>query len=122
MGMQTKATHYRWADVEQDHPIERIARQRIVGERVMLSRFELQRGCHVATHRHENEQIACVLSGKLRFGIGPDDSAERYELTLGAGEVLHFPSNVPHSADALEDSVVLDIFSPPASATGVDRR
>ena len=88
--------------------------------RVALWPCGLRRGCSVATHHHENEQIAYVVSGKIRFVIGPEDSAESREITVEGGEVMHLPSNVPHSAVALEDSLVLDLFSPPGEM-GVDR-
>ena len=114
------ATSYRWQDLTQDNPLEKLARRRIIGEHAMLSEINLDKGCHVPTHAHENEQFACVVSGRMRFGIGPEGSPERHDLELGPGEVLHLPPNVPHSADALEDSVILDVFSPPSATTGVD--
>jgi quercetin dioxygenase-like cupin family protein len=74
----------------------------------------------VGTHQHANEQFACVLSGRVRFGLGAEHTAARREVTLTAGEVLHVPPNVPHSAEALEESIILDLFSPPSEKTGVD--
>ncbi len=97
-----------------------IARRRIIGQNIMISEVHLSRGFVVPTHQHENEQFAVVLSGRIRFGIGPDGSPDRYETTLVGGEVIHLPGNVPHSAEALEDTVVLDLFSPPSAETGVD--
>ena len=87
----------------------------------MLAEVRLREGCRVPTHAHENEQFACVLSGRLRFGIGAEGSDARYETILTAGQVMHLPSYVPHSAEALEESLVLDIFSPSSERTGVDR-
>jgi len=116
------AYHYKWHELPIDAPLERLERHRIVGNRMMLARVALQRGCHVPTHAHESEQLACVLSGRMRFGLGAEGSPERREVVVQGGEVLHLPSNVPHSADALEDSVVLDVFSPVVDATGIDRK
>jgi len=96
-----------------------LERRRIIGAQAMLSRVTLRRGCIVPMHAHENEQFACVISGVMRFGIV--DGGEERELTLRAGEVLHLPANVPHSAQALEDCVILDVFSPPSERTGIDR-
>lgn len=87
----------------------------------MISEIRLEAGCSVPTHTHENEQMALVVSGKMRFGIGAEDAPERRTVELGAGEVLHLPPNVPHSADAVESSVVIDVFSPIAEKTGIDR-
>jgi quercetin dioxygenase-like cupin family protein len=72
-------------------------------------------------HTHENEQFAVVLRGRLRFGLpGRDGSAPR-EIVVSAGEMLHLPAGVPHSAFAIEETLVLDIFSPPSEKTGIDR-
>ena len=65
----TRAIHYRWSDVAMDHPMEKLDRQKIVAERTMLSRVFLHQGCFVPAHEHENEQIALVVSGRVRFGI-----------------------------------------------------
>lgn len=116
-----QAVEYRWDDLATDSPMALLERRRIIGEQAMLSRVLLRKGCSVPTHHHPNEQFACVLSGRIRFGLGAVGSPERRDVTLTAGEVIHFPSNVPHSADALEDTVVLDIFSPPSETTGIDR-
>ena len=115
------ATTYRWADLPQDHPMDLLARRRIIGERVMISEVRLQKGCFVPRHDHVNEQIAYVVSGKLRFGIGTAGSPEAREVVVEGGEVLHLPPHLPHSAEAIEDSVVLDIFSPTSEKTGIDR-
>jgi quercetin dioxygenase-like cupin family protein len=118
--MQT-ANHYRWTDVPQDHPIAKLDRRLIRGKNAMIAQIVLHAGCYVPRHSHENEQFACVLSGELRFSIGEEDSADGYEVIVRGGEVLHLPSNVPHAAEALRDTEVLDIFSPPADRMGVDQ-
>lgn len=115
------ATHYRWDDLAPDFPMAQLSRRRIIGHNTMLSQVHLERGCYVPTHSHENEQIAVIVSGTLKFGIGADGSAQRREVVVRAGEVLHLPSNVPHSAEALEDTLVIDVFSPPSEKTGIDR-
>lgn len=114
-----KATLYRWDDVAQDNPIALLDRKRIEGEKIMLAKVTLHEGCHVATHTHENEQFACVISGKVRFRIGVDSSPDSYEVVLGGGDILHLPSNLPHGVDALEETHILDLLSPPG-AMGVD--
>ena len=86
---------------------------------MMLAHLYLKKGCVVPRHSHENEQITYILEGGLRFWIGADESKV---LDVMAGEVLHIPSNVQHKAEALEDTVVLDIFSPPSAGTGIDRK
>jgi quercetin dioxygenase-like cupin family protein len=77
---------------------------------MMLAHVYLEKGCVVPKHSHHNEQITYILEGALRFHVG-EDGAE--EIIVRAGEVLHIPSNVPHTAEALEDTLDVDIFSPP---------
>lgn len=95
----------------QDLPMESINplldRQLVTGERAMLARIILRAGCVVPLHSHDNEQITYVLEGALKFLI------QDREIVVRAGEVLVIPSHMPHSAEALEDTVDLDIFCPP---------
>jgi quercetin dioxygenase-like cupin family protein len=105
----TQATHFRWNDMtgEQLNPL--LERRYITGQHLTLAQFHLAKGCLVPKHIHESEQFAHVVKGCLRFRLG-DDGAE--VIDVRGGEVLVLPSNVPHSAEALEDSVVCDAFSP----------
>ena len=80
----------------------------------------MKRGCSVPIHAHENEQISCIVSGKLRFHIQDGSDGAARILEVGAGEVLVLPSLVPHGAEAIEDTVALDLFSPPSQTTGID--
>jgi quercetin dioxygenase-like cupin family protein len=91
--------------IEQVNPL--LDRQIVSGERSMLARIILRKGCIVPQHSHENEQISYILEGALKFLI------EGREIVVSAGEVLVIPSHVPHSAEALEDTVDLDLFCPP---------
>lgn len=91
----------------------------VKGEQMLVARVRLQPGCRVALHNHVSEQIACVLSGRVRWGIGEPGSTERSEFEMAGGEVLHLPSNVLHEVEALEETEILDILAPPG-AMGVD--
>jgi quercetin dioxygenase-like cupin family protein len=99
-----------------------LERRRIMGRQAMVSHITLRKGCLVPTHAHENEQISCILSGRLRFGLGAEGAKDQRVETLGPGQSILLPSMTPHSAEALEDTIVLDIFSPPSATTGIDRR
>jgi quercetin dioxygenase-like cupin family protein len=99
-----------------------LERRRVSGEQAMLCEIRLRAGCVVPSHSHPNEQFAYVISGNMKFGLGIEGSSEYREVTLRPGEVLHLPSNLHHSATAVVDSVVLDVFSPPSAATGIDIR
>ena len=116
------AVHYRWDELPEDAPIELLTRRRVIGEQVAVARVLLRKGCLVKTHAHENEQFSVVLSGRARFGVGAEGSSQRQDVLVSAGEMLHLPGNVPHSALALEDTLILDIFSPPSHQTGIDRQ
>lgn len=111
-----------WSDLPVDRPMDLLERRRIIGDKAMLSQVFLKKGCRVPSHAHDNEQFACILSGRLKFGIGPEGSKEWREVIVSAGEVMTLPANVPHSAEAMEDTLVLDVFSPPSQTTGIDRR
>jgi quercetin dioxygenase-like cupin family protein len=107
---QGKATWHRWDEMPIENVVEGIDRRLITGERMMLAHVYLKKGAIVPQHSHENEQITYILSGVLRFWLG-EDGAE--VIDVRAGEVLHIPSNLPHKAEALEETLDVDIFSPP---------
>jgi len=107
---QRSVTQYRWKEIPEEPLSDLLSRKLITGDRMMLAHVYLQKGCIVPKHSHENEQITYILEGALRFWIG-EDGAE--EIVVRVGEVLHIPSHVPHKAEALADTLDVDIFSPP---------
>jgi quercetin dioxygenase-like cupin family protein len=84
-----------------------LQRQFVVGQEIMLARVLLKKGCIVPQHSHHNEQLTYILDGALKFWIGGQ------EIVVHAGEVLCIPAHMPHKAEALEDTVDLDVFNPP---------
>jgi quercetin dioxygenase-like cupin family protein len=109
--MSDRLLHLAWNAIppEQLNPL--LSRQFVTGTQAMLSRIQLAKGCIVPHHSHPNEQIVFILSGALRFSVGEPGTYEVY--TVRGGEVLVIPGNVPHMAEALEDTDNLDIFAPP---------
>ena len=99
-----------WEEMEREFVVEGIERRLVTGERMMLAHVYLKRGAVVPLHAHENEQLTYILEGGLRFWIGEDESQV---IDVMAGEVLHIPSFVQHKAEALEDTLDVDVFSPP---------
>jgi unsaturated pyranuronate lyase len=104
------AVFHRWEDIPREKLNDLLERRLVTGERIMLAHVYLKKGCVVPKHAHENEQMTYILEGALRFWLGEDGSRE---LVVRSGEVLFIPSNLPHKAEALEDTVDLDVFSPP---------
>ncbi len=103
-------THYRWDDMPVETVKPLLGRRLITGDRMMLAHVYLKKGCIVPLHHHDNEQLTYVLEGALKFWIGSEDGEE---IVVQAGEVLVIPSHVPHKAEALEDTLDVDIFCPP---------
>lgn len=110
MGESTGAKVVRWDDVPREQLNESLARKVISGERIMLAHVYLDKGSVVPMHQHENEQLTYILEGELKFWIGSEGSEPVF---VKAGEVLMIPPNVPHKAEAIEDTLDVDIFSPP---------
>jgi quercetin dioxygenase-like cupin family protein len=105
-----KVTWYRWNDMPKERVSATLDRRLITCDRMMLAHVYLKKGCIVPRHQHENEQITYILEGALHFWIGEDESEQ---IIVRAGEVLTIPSNVWHKAEALEDTLDIDLFNPP---------
>jgi quercetin dioxygenase-like cupin family protein len=99
--------HIPWKSVEIETLNPLLQRHFIVGQNIMLARVLLKKGCIVPEHSHHNEQLTYILDGALKFWI------DGKEIVVRAGEVLTIPPHMPHKAEALEDTVDLDVFNPP---------
>jgi len=110
MAAKREVSFYRWDSMKKERVSDMLERRLITGDRMILAHVYLKKGCIVPKHSHENEQLTYILEGALKFKIG-DDGAE--EIVVSAGEVLLIPSNVPHMAEALEETLDVDVFSPP---------
>jgi len=96
-----------WDRIPAEHPQDGIARQMVVGDRLMICRLTIAPHTVTAVHTHPHEQMTLVERGRVKFFI------EGQEHIAVAGDVLHFPSNIRHGATMLEEEVVLvDIFTP----------
>jgi quercetin dioxygenase-like cupin family protein len=98
--------HYTWDEMEKEAMSDVITRRIISGDKAMVAQVFLAKGAVVPEHHHESEQITYIMEGALKFEL------EGREVVVGKGQVLRIPSNVPHRAVALEDTLDLDIFSP----------
>jgi quercetin dioxygenase-like cupin family protein len=102
--------HYRWDDLPAEPLKGGLTRKLITSERMMIAHVHFKKGDDVPRHSHENEQLTYILEGALHFWFGADGSQE---LTVRSGEVVVIPSNLPHRALALEDTLDVDVFCPP---------
>lgn len=96
-----------WHTIQLEDLNPLLQRQFVVGQEIMLARVLLKKGCIVPLHSHYNEQLTYIVEGALKFYI------DGKEIVVHAGEVLCIPSNMPHKAEAMEDTVDLDVFAPP---------
>jgi|SRR3954447_4527517 len=108
--MADRATHYRWDDLPREELSPLIGRRLITGDQMMIAHVYLAQGAIVPQHSHHNEQLTYIVEGKLRFSLGEDGSEV---VDVAAGEVLHIPAHLPHQAEALEDTLDVDVFHPP---------
>jgi quercetin dioxygenase-like cupin family protein len=97
---------FSWDEVNTEVMNANIRRKVITGERAMVAQVFIAKGGVVPIHHHESEQLTYIMEGALEFEL------EGRTVVVRKGEVLHIPSNVPHRAVALEDTLDLDIFSP----------
>ncbi|MGN6591791.1 MAG: cupin domain-containing protein [Terriglobales bacterium] len=100
-------SHQRWSELPLETLNPLIDRHFVFGEQVMLARILLKKGAVVPEHHHHNEQVTWVLEGALEFAI------DGKTVVVRAGEVLCIPPHMPHAATALEDTVDIDVFTPP---------
>jgi quercetin dioxygenase-like cupin family protein len=110
MTQPTTAALYRWDDLPRERLNSHIDRRLVTGTNMMIAHVYLKKGGVVPLHSHHNEQLTYVLEGALRFLLG---DAQDEEVIVRAGEVLTIPPHLPHSAEALEDTLDVDIFNPP---------
>jgi quercetin dioxygenase-like cupin family protein len=96
-----------WSSVELEDLNPLLQRQMVVGGEIMVARVLLKKGCVIPLHSHHNEQFTYILEGALKFWIDGN------EIVVNAGEVLTIPPHMPHKAEALVDTVDLDVFNPP---------
>ncbi len=85
---------------------DKTSRRYVSGEKATLANFQLKKGAIVPEHHHPNEQISYVLNGCIKVTV-PDK-----DFLVHSGEVIIIPSNIPHQFEAVDDSLVLDVFCP----------
>ena len=76
------------------------------GTKTLLSEFKLSLGTIIPEHHHVHEQTGYLVSGTIMLTIGED------EFEVKSGDSWCIESNIPHSVQVLEESVVVEVFSP----------
>jgi len=99
--------HYNWNQVPAVELSPGLTRQMIHTLRMTILRVSFKKGVATPTHQHIHEQVTMLTSGAMRFELAG------VPVLLNPGDLLPIPSNVPHGAEALEDSVLIDVFTPP---------
>jgi unsaturated pyranuronate lyase len=105
--MSIMAGFHALRELPEEKITETISRRVLAGEREMMVWWSIKAGSHAAAHRHPHEQIFWMISGRMEFRLGE----ERH--TCRAGDLGVIPGEVEHEAWFPEDTVVLDVFSPP---------
>lgn len=105
-GYNTRMTHYDWNSLPAEQLNPQVTRRAIHTQGLTIARLEIQKGAVVPEHHHVHEQVATVERGELQFSIGGQ------EVILRGGQSVAIPSNVPHKVTALQDTVVVDVFTP----------
>lgn len=106
----TDALLMNWDEMEWETVTDKIRRKLITANEMMIAHVFLDKGAIVPKHSHHNEQLTYIMSGALHFKLGENQDRE---VIVRAGEVLAIPANLPHEALALEDTLDVDIFTPP---------
>jgi quercetin dioxygenase-like cupin family protein len=99
--------HWNWNRVEEESLNPLLTRKAVHGATMTVARIRLRKFAIVPMHSHANEQISLVESGRLRFVI------DGQEIQASPGDVILIPAHAAHKVEALEDSVAMDVFSPP---------
>lgn len=98
--------HHKLNEVPVEQVSDLFSRQFFTGEKITIAFLNIKAGCVVPTHSHESEQFSYISAGALQFQI------EGQTIVVRGGEMMEIPSNLPHSAVALEDTTGIDVFSP----------
>ena len=95
-----------WSAIPDERLNDLASRRVIHTPGLTIARLTLRQSAVVPVHSHHNEQVTTLESGVLKFILGGE------EHILRAGDVLCVPPHVPHSVEALEDCVAVDVFAP----------
>ncbi len=88
-------------------PLDGIQRKTLVhGENTLMTEFKLREGSVIPLHSHPEEQIGYLISGQIKFLVGTD------KIMCNSGDSWCFAGDEEHGAEVLQDSVIVEVFSP----------
>src|SRR5664280_1023453 len=97
---------YTWDDIAEEQLNPLAGRKALHGTAITVAHFRFDKGNKVASHHHVNDQVTIVEKGAVRMVVGDE------EFVLKAGQMVHVAPNIPHGNEALEDTVIMELFSP----------
>jgi quercetin dioxygenase-like cupin family protein len=78
----------------------------VYGEKTLFSEFRMKAESILPKHSHYHEQTGYLVDGSIRLTIGKET------FDVGPGDSWCIPGNMDHSAEILENSVAIEVFSP----------
>jgi quercetin dioxygenase-like cupin family protein len=95
-----------WDDIAEEQLNPLAGRKALHGTAITVAHFRFDKGNKVASHHHGNDQITIVEKGAVRMVVGDE------AFVLKAGQMVHVAPDIPHGNEALEDTVIMELFSP----------
>ena len=106
MDVNRPKLRWSWEELPIVKQFEGASFQAVSGERGTVARFHLAKGIKTPPSKHMQEQFTYVIKGRLRYEV------DEQQVLVEAGDMIYVGSNRIHRAEVLEDSIVLDFFSP----------
>ena len=98
-------------DMKSSFPFDGVERKVLQGKNLTACLYRLKAGLEFPAHSHENEQMAYIIKGKVEFTMGEGENQEKH--IFESGMFFAFGPHAKHGTKFLEDSIVVDLFSPP---------
>ncbi len=115
------AVFRRVAELPELAPMPGVTARRLTGAQMMAQEVRVAAGVEVPLHSHANEQIMLMLDGRFEMTVHDAEGGEPRTFVMAKGDCVLLPAHCPHGGRAVEDALILDMFSPPSQATGINQ-